>query len=305
MDTPPHRFYVNKNNISKISWKYMDDSYFPAACAKGGIVQNEAYSGSVRRMNIALLSLSLIVVVSGGLVDDKARRTLYKMMEALKSTPKKLPKVKLGHVDVKNYSIPEVYGKSGVNRTLFLQGDILLTKSQTDGINKKINKKIGGTRGKKRQAVTNTYYLWPGGNVYYRFDAYLDGKAKRLFLRGAARWQKDSCVNFIYDPNLKAADRIIVKGGQGCSSALGGNGGEQKLFLGKDCDLVRSAAHEIGHALGLYHTIKRNDRDNFVKVNMANVEPDWRVELSKNTGETFHLPYDYGSIMHYSGSRFP
>ncbi|KAE9420653.1 hypothetical protein Angca_010259, partial [Angiostrongylus cantonensis] len=55
-----------------------------------------------------------------------------------------------------------------------------------------------------------------------------------------------------------------------------------------------SAIHEIGHVLGLYHTMSRYDRDNYIKVVAQNVDV-----VYKNDSDFYGLTYDYGSIMHY------
>ena len=62
--------------------------------------------------------------------------------------------------------------------------------------------------------------------------------------------------------------------------------------------------HEFLHAVGLEHTIAREDRDNYVKIFWENVIGG---ELAKvqfliyagAEGDFFGLPYDYMSLMHY------
>ncbi|KIH42830.1 astacin, partial [Ancylostoma duodenale] len=61
--------------------------------------------------------------------------------------------------------------------------------------------------------------------------------------------------------------------------------------------------HEIGHALGFYHTQSRYDRDDYVDVEFSNISPDMQYNFAKRTPLTenhFGQKYDYGSIMQYN-----
>ncbi|EYC14181.1 hypothetical protein Y032_0041g386 [Ancylostoma ceylanicum] len=68
---------------------------------------------------------------------------------------------------------------------------------------------------------------------------------------------------------------------------------------------VGTAAHEIGHTLGFFHTHSRHDRDKFILFNRENVESKYLDEFTKQTtltNENYGIPYDYGSIMHYGAT---
>lgn len=61
-------------------------------------------------------------------------------------------------------------------------------------------------------------------------------------------------------------------------------------------------AHEIGHALGMWHEQSRFDRDNFVRLVTSNIQSstiDNFNKLPESQTQIFGLNYDYGSVMHY------
>jgi len=75
----------------------------------------------------------------------------------------------------------------------------------------------------------------------------------------------------------------------------------QELSLGSlPCRKLGVALHEFGHALGLWHEQSRVDRDDFIEIIWDNVKPRGRGSFSTYLQQSFSVPYDYGSIMHYS-----
>ncbi|KAJ1367445.1 Astacin (Peptidase M12A) [Parelaphostrongylus tenuis] len=125
----------------------------------------------------------------------------------------------------------------------------------------------------------------------------------RVFRKAAKIWQEETCINFSEDS--RARDRIVVFYGPGCYSMIGRVGGVQVISLGRGCEWVGLAAHEIGHALGFYHTQSRHDRDDFITLDFQNFKPQWISQFTKQTEHTnynYNLTYDYGSVMHYGAT---
>lgn len=59
--------------------------------------------------------------------------------------------------------------------------------------------------------------------------------------------------------------------------------------------------------LGLLHEQSRPDRDDYVRIEWANIQPQFVQNFGKadwTVVETFGLPYDYDSLMHYPGNAF-
>jgi Astacin (Peptidase family M12A) len=66
-------------------------------------------------------------------------------------------------------------------------------------------------------------------------------------------------------------------------------------------------AHEIIHALGYDHMHNDEKRDNFVKIELDNVEASMRHNFDKVDPKlfgSFNTAYDYRSVMHYDRKSF-
>uniref|UniRef100_A0A0M3IDY4 Metalloendopeptidase n=1 Tax=Ascaris lumbricoides TaxID=6252 RepID=A0A0M3IDY4_ASCLU len=63
-----------------------------------------------------------------------------------------------------------------------------------------------------------------------------------------------------------------------------------------------TVTHELAHALGIFHTQSRSDRDQYVTIIAGNAEKDQRSNFVAETSkisENYGIPYEYGSVMHY------
>jgi len=95
----------------------------------------------------------------------------------------------------------------------------------------------------------------------------------------------------------------------GCWSYIGMQGGGQVINLDpkSDCLTPETVAHEILHALGIYHEHNRFDRDEYVTINWDNIKEDRenlknfeKIKSEDPVLGSKQKPYDFTSIMHYS-----
>ncbi|CEF70618.1 Astacin-like metalloendopeptidase [Strongyloides ratti] len=117
--------------------------------------------------------------------------------------------------------------------------------------------------------------------------------------------QKETCIQFKkYHAMISEVVGIRFWYGPDCSSNVGKKFRKkwQNISLGKGCDHSGQIQHEILHTLGFYHEHSRIDRDKYLKIYFQNIIPSRKQSfdiVSKKDSNTFGVPYDYGSVMHY------
>ncbi|XP_011704690.1 PREDICTED: low choriolytic enzyme-like [Wasmannia auropunctata] len=172
----------------------------------------------------------------------------------------------------------------------YFEGDIMIT---------------GNT---KRNGDTNENLRWSNGIIPYIIADHFDDNQLELINGVMDDYFNRTCITFVLRTDEE--DYInIVSDNTGCSSNIGKIGGEQKVHLQiPGCVTLRGTViHELLHVVGFWHEHTREDRDNYVHINWDNIEEETKKNFVKNdpgVTYTYGVPYDYGSVMHYSAYSF-
>ncbi|XP_023309112.2 hatching enzyme 1.2-like [Lucilia cuprina] len=190
---------------------------------------------------------------------------------------------------VANYT-PEAFDVNPEELGTYLEGDILIPK-------KKITTKNG---------LTSQSSRWPKGIVPYEIRGNFNARDMSIIEHAIREYHRRTCIRFV--PRSNEQDYVsIVSGNSGCWSSVGRVGGKQEVNLQSPGCLTKpgTAIHELMHALGFLHEQNREERDSYVSIQYQNIQPSAMSNFDRAAKTVaFGIPYDYGSVMHYSANAF-
>lgn len=173
-----------------------------------------------------------------------------------------------------------------VDNLVILEGDIILGP-------------LVSFEGSDAVAIDGASYRWPNSTIPYVISS---GHPKKADIEWAIS-HVQSTTNLCLVPRTTQSDYIQFISGSGCASYVGKQGGRQDIVIGS-CS-KGSIAHEILHAAGLWHEQSREDRDNYITINWANIQDGKSHNFNKHVSDGTDIgTYDYGSIMHYGKTAF-
>ncbi|XP_078369548.1 zinc metalloproteinase nas-4-like [Oculina patagonica] len=179
-----------------------------------------------------------------------------------------------------------------------IEGDILVTEPLRNVL------KAGKSR-KRRDIVSDMVKRWPDGVVPYTLDSSLNKEALKAIRKAIREFHKRTCVKFV--PRTEEHDYVEFQGNYGCFSAIGRQGGKQRISVGEGCEYKGTVMHEMMHTLGFFHEQSRTDRDNYIMVLWWNIEPGFEKNFDSygpDRMDSPEEPYDFDSLMHYDNRAF-
>jgi hypothetical protein len=121
--------------------------------------------------------------------------------------------------------------------------------------------------------------------------------------------QRTACIFF---RPRQSTDKSFFKiqYGNGCSAHVGHVAPQQSTMTLQQngCFYSKTIQHELMHVIGFFHEQSRPDRDEFLQINLQNVESSMAHNFDKYAwgSSVFQQgsAYDYASIMHYGTTAF-
>ena len=203
--------------------------------------------------------------------------------------------------------IPEV---DPIYSSGFFQGDIRMTTEEITkdyGVHAATEAALNGeividNSSRRLGAASFGPKKWPNNVIYYQFERGYPTESAETVRNALLDFK--ALTNIYPEEAVGNGDYVLIMDDGGCSSALGMQGGAQKMSLASACMQRGIILHEFMHALGFSHEHTAPDRDSFITVNLENVEDKRGHNFERIQGSVVSNQYDYYSIMHYSEWAF-
>lgn len=140
--------------------------------------------------------------------------------------------------------------------------------------------------------------LWPQGRIPYHIQPDVPNPER---VHQALAMFANTAVHFT--PYNGEADALVFETGEkDCLSYVGKIGGNQPVWISPRC-APADIAHELMHVLGFVHEQNRSDRDNYITVNLENIEDDETLNFEKLPESFMKVSglgeFDFRSLMMY------
>lgn len=156
-----------------------------------------------------------------------------------------------------------------------------------------------------RNTITDPNLFWTTRKIPIVYSNDLSLLAKAAIDEARREYELRTCFSFVGRED--EANYLFIEPDAGCYSYVGMIGGGQTVSIGNGCEQMATVQHELMHALGIWHEQSRADRDDYVDILWANIQPGrWSnfVKYDFNTTDDRRVPYDFNSVMHYDKTAF-
>lgn len=154
--------------------------------------------------------------------------------------------------------------------------------------------------GRAPSAVYATNF-WTNGIVPFEFDGNVTAANQTAMLQAMTDWE--NVANIDFRARNGEGNFLHIQDSTENSSAVGMQGGGQTVNI-FNWNVEFIMAHELGHALGLWHEQSRPDRDSFVQIEWDCIQSGLGYNFNRHDEAGQYGPYDFDSVMHYGQTAF-
>jgi len=184
---------------------------------------------------------------------------------------------------------------------ILLLGAVPAQRPQLDGVPQRPPAGCTPSPGAGSSFVQAPASAWTNGIVPFTYAANVTPAMQAAM--AAAMNEITSRVRVQFVPHALQPDFVVIRDSTINSSPIGRIVGGQFLDIA-NWNSRFEMVHELLHVLGFWHEHQRPDRNTFVQIQFANVDPLLAANFQLvPVANTFGFPYDFDSVTHFAGTE--